>query len=182
MYDITNYSSFENLDDWFEKVRDVFAKDDQNRLPPHMALVGNKIDLQHQRTVRPDKHEKMCQDKSMSSHFVSAKSGDSVSLCFLRVAAEICGVKLSASELDQHRQVVAASIQRDTNDDRRAGGDIRPAIQSRAPQELSNREFRAENSASAMSAGGNQEQSKACCILWTERHGNNTPNDNENQS
>jgi hypothetical protein len=32
------------------------------------------------RTVKIDKHQKFAQEKGMSSHFVSAKTGDSVSL------------------------------------------------------------------------------------------------------
>ena len=39
VYDITNYSSFENAEDWYQKVRDVFKEADKF---PHVALVGNK--------------------------------------------------------------------------------------------------------------------------------------------
>ena len=37
------------------------------------------VDLEHMRTVKIDKHTKFAQDRGMSSHFVSAKTGDSVS-------------------------------------------------------------------------------------------------------
>jgi len=40
VYDITNYSSFENLDDWFVVVKRECFKGDTK--PPHMALVANK--------------------------------------------------------------------------------------------------------------------------------------------
>ena len=39
VYDITNYTSFENLDDWLSVVKRVFRGADKL---PHMALVGNK--------------------------------------------------------------------------------------------------------------------------------------------
>ena len=39
VYDITNYSSFENLDDWLAAVNKVFSKGDSL---PHIGLVGNK--------------------------------------------------------------------------------------------------------------------------------------------
>ena len=39
VYDITNYSSFENLDDWYSSVKKVFESDGKM---PHLALVGNK--------------------------------------------------------------------------------------------------------------------------------------------
>lgn len=37
-------------------------------------------DLEHMRTVKADKHNKFANEHSMSSHFVSAKTGDSVSV------------------------------------------------------------------------------------------------------
>lgn len=39
VYDITNYTSFENLDDWVSVVKRVFRGADKL---PHLALVGNK--------------------------------------------------------------------------------------------------------------------------------------------
>lgn len=39
MYDITNYSSFENLEDWHGILKKVFES--KGKLP-HIALVGNK--------------------------------------------------------------------------------------------------------------------------------------------
>ncbi|CAH1784003.1 unnamed protein product [Owenia fusiformis] len=107
VYDITNYSSFENLDDWITQVKSVCKSEEK---PPHMALVGNKVDLEHMRTVKMDKHQKFAQEHNMSSHFVSAKTGDSVSLCFQKVAAEILGIKLTRPELEQHQRVVKAEI------------------------------------------------------------------------
>ena len=40
VYDITNYSSFENLDDWLAIVKRECSKADTR--PPHFALVANK--------------------------------------------------------------------------------------------------------------------------------------------
>lgn len=37
-YDITNYESFANLEDWYRLVIKAF----QGKLMPHVALVGNK--------------------------------------------------------------------------------------------------------------------------------------------
>ena len=39
VYDITNYASFENLEDWYNAVKKVTSKDSRT---PHMALIGNK--------------------------------------------------------------------------------------------------------------------------------------------
>lgn len=46
VYDITNYSSFENLEDWLAMVRRVVSSSEGDSWkPPHMALVGNKSKL-----------------------------------------------------------------------------------------------------------------------------------------
>ncbi|KAK3582756.1 hypothetical protein CHS0354_015280 [Potamilus streckersoni] len=106
VYDITNYSSFENMEDWYNMVKKFCGTEKM----PHLALVGNKADLEHMRTVKLDKHQRFAQEHGMSSHFVSAKTGDSVSLCFQRVAAEILGIKLNKPEIEQHHRVVKAEI------------------------------------------------------------------------
>ncbi|XP_036056337.1 ras-related protein Rab-28 isoform X2 [Onychomys torridus] len=98
VYDITNYQSFENLEDWYSVVKTV---SEESETQPLVALVGNKIDLEHMRTVKPDKHLRFCQENGFSSHFVSAKTGDSVFLCFQKVAAEILGIKLNKAEIEQ---------------------------------------------------------------------------------
>ncbi|XP_028919522.1 ras-related protein Rab-28 isoform X2 [Ornithorhynchus anatinus] len=74
VYDITNYQSFENLEDWLSVVKKV---NEESETQPLVALVGNKIDLEHLRTVKADKHLRFCQENGLSSYFVSAKTGDS---------------------------------------------------------------------------------------------------------
>ncbi|CAB1337470.1 unnamed protein product [Coregonus sp. 'balchen'] len=66
-----------------------------------VAETTKDFDLEHMRTVKVDKHQRFCQENSLISQFVSAKSGDSVFLAFQRVAAEILGVKLNKAELEQ---------------------------------------------------------------------------------
>ncbi|XP_057562359.1 ras-related protein Rab-28 isoform X2 [Hippopotamus amphibius kiboko] len=107
VYDITNYQSFENLEDWYSVVKKV---SEESETQPLVALVGNKIDLEHMRTVKPEKHLRFCQENGFSSHFVSAKTGDSVFLCFQKVAAEILGIKLNKAEIEQSQHIVRAEI------------------------------------------------------------------------
>ncbi|XP_021141823.1 ras-related protein Rab-28 isoform X6 [Columba livia] len=101
VYDITNGQSFENLEDWYNVVKKV---NEDSETQPLVALVGNKVDLEHMRTVKVDKHQRLCQENNFSSHFVSAKTGDSVFLCFQRIAADILGIKLNKAELEQSQQ------------------------------------------------------------------------------
>ncbi|KAK7110992.1 ras-related protein Rab-28-like [Littorina saxatilis] len=112
VYDITNYSSFENLEDWYNSVKKVCA----GGRVPHIALLGNKTDLEHMRTVKQDKHQKFAQEHGMTSYFVSAKTGDSVSLCFQRVAADILNIKLTKPEVEQQQRVVKAEVIHYKND------------------------------------------------------------------
>ncbi|XP_050752046.1 ras-related protein Rab-28 isoform X1 [Gymnogyps californianus] len=107
VYDITNGQSFENLEDWYNVVKKV---NEESETQPLVALVGNKIDLEHMRTVKVDKHQRFCQENNFSSHFVSAKTGDSVFLCFQRIAADILGIKLNKAELEQSQHVVRAEL------------------------------------------------------------------------
>ena len=39
VYDITNGNSFDNVEDWYSKIKDVFKDEEKS---PHIALVGNK--------------------------------------------------------------------------------------------------------------------------------------------
>ncbi len=41
------------------------------------------VDLEHMRTIKQDRHQKFAVEHAMSSHFVSARTGDSVSLLIL---------------------------------------------------------------------------------------------------
>uniref|UniRef100_A0A8C5LRZ1 RAB28, member RAS onco family n=1 Tax=Leptobrachium leishanense TaxID=445787 RepID=A0A8C5LRZ1_9ANUR len=126
VYDITNYQSFENLEDWFSMVKKV---NEESETQPYVALVGNKdvciciwppsrecssvfdlVDLEHMRTVKADKHQRFCQENGLGSYFVSAKTGDSVFLCFQRAAAEILGIKLNKAEIEQSQRIIKAEI------------------------------------------------------------------------
>lgn len=46
---------------------------------PHL-LFFLAVDLEHMRAIKPDKHNKLAQELNFSSHFVSARTGDSVSI------------------------------------------------------------------------------------------------------
>uniref|UniRef100_A0A9J8CJD2 Ras-related protein Rab-28 n=1 Tax=Cyprinus carpio carpio TaxID=630221 RepID=A0A9J8CJD2_CYPCA len=107
VYDITNSQSFENLEDWLNMVR---KSNEESGTQPAISLIGNKIDLEHVRTVKMEKHQRFCQENGLISQFVSAKTGDSVFLCFQRLAAEIVGVKLNKAEMEQSQHIVKAEL------------------------------------------------------------------------
>ena len=105
-YDITNNESFENLEDWYRKVRQTFGKKEL----PLCVLMGNKSDLNHLRIVREAKAERFAAENKFLEYKVSAKSGDGVNKAFQAIAASLTGVILSRAETDSHTTVVAASI------------------------------------------------------------------------
>jgi len=108
VYDITNQESFDNLEDWYDTAKKLMEKDGGSM--PHCALVGNKMDLEHMRMVKADKHSRFAQEHGLSSHFVSSKTSEQVNLCFQRVAADILGIKLTKNEMEQTAKVLKADI------------------------------------------------------------------------
>jgi len=107
IYDVTNHSSFENVHDWLDVVKSVIGKGNHS---PYLALIGNKIDLEHMRIVKADKHTEFALSNEMHSFFISAKTGDQVDYCFKKIAAEILGIKLSKSEAEKSSRVIKAEI------------------------------------------------------------------------
>lgn len=111
-YDLTNYASFQSVDDWMELVRKTF---DGEKSMPLTALVANKTDLNHLRTVSDAKHAQQAASvpqgqAAMLSYFVSALSGDNVSVMFTHLAATLAGVTLSHEDVKCATQVVTAEI------------------------------------------------------------------------
>ena len=94
VYDVSNYDSFENLQEWLSACKAVLqsSKAEKTKLP-HFALVANKIDLEHARTVKSDRHHKFAQDNGLLTYAASAKSGEGVNLCFQKILAELLGIR-----------------------------------------------------------------------------------------
>lgn len=105
-YDITNYESFQNLEDWYRLVRKTFEKETM----PYCALLANKCDLSHIRAVRNDAHNRFADENELFGYMMSAKSGDQVASAFRRIAASLAGVVLSKPELESQNRVVSAQI------------------------------------------------------------------------
>ncbi|XP_065071264.1 ras-related protein Rab-28-like [Rhopilema esculentum] len=107
IYDVTNHSSFENVSDWVDVIKSTVGPDAKL---PYLALVGNKVDLEHMRIVKAEKHAEFALTNNMHSFFISAKTGDQVDYCFRKIAAEILGVKLSKAEVEKTSRVIKAEI------------------------------------------------------------------------
>lgn len=107
VYDISNEDSFSDIEEWMKVVHQVFKEE---CIMPHLALISNKGDLEHNRVVKLDRHLKYALDNGMSSHAVCAKTGESVALCFQKIAGELLGIRLTRSEQETVQPVVKAEI------------------------------------------------------------------------
>lgn len=76
VYDVTNESTFECLENWLDALKNVNT---QNK-PPVLAIAGNKCDLEHQRAIKLERHQKFANEHHLSSFIVSARTGESVSI------------------------------------------------------------------------------------------------------
>ena len=122
-YDITNYQSFQDLEDWYRLVQNTF----KGQQMPRVTLIGNKTDLNHLRTVKVEKHNQFADENEMFSCFMSAKTGDNVAQCFYRVAADLAGVVLTKPELEVASKVVKAEIVNHPQDESSDGISAMPA-------------------------------------------------------
>jgi len=108
-YDITNFESFANLEDWYRIVTQTFAKSGTKL--PYTALVGNKFDLRHLTAVRIEQHNRFAEENELASFLMSAKSGDQVRTAFHKIAATLAGVTLSKADAELlQSSVVEAKI------------------------------------------------------------------------
>mmetsp|Transcript_43255 Transcript_43255/g.99715 ORF Transcript_43255/g.99715 Transcript_43255/m.99715 type:complete len:230 (+) Transcript_43255:48-737(+) len=105
-YDITNYQSFQHLEDWLYLVKRTFDKEPM----PYLALMANKQDLAHIRTVRAEKNTQFADENDCYTYFVSARSGDQVGPSFYRIAADLAGVMLTKPELEVAQKPCKAEV------------------------------------------------------------------------
>ncbi|CAJ0963647.1 unnamed protein product, partial [Mesorhabditis belari] len=86
-YDVTNSTSFKNLDSW----RDEFLIQANPRDPDHFpfVLLGNKMDLEQNRAVSSKRAQTWCQSKNNIPYFeVSAKEALNVESAFQAIARD----------------------------------------------------------------------------------------------
>lgn len=108
VYDVTNYQSFLDLQDWAALVARTFAK--EPKAPP-LYLVANKMDLVHMQAVSSAKHDELAESlKVAGSFFLSAKTADGVDRAFLRLAGELAGLQMTTFDLARGARIVTAQI------------------------------------------------------------------------
>ncbi|CAF0910804.1 unnamed protein product [Adineta steineri] len=88
LYDVTSYSSFENISAWLSEIKE-FAHDGVV-----IMLIGNKID-KSQRVVSREAGERLARDYEVSFLETSAKTGQNVELAFMATAQALLDKELS---------------------------------------------------------------------------------------
>ncbi|XP_018392597.1 PREDICTED: ras-related protein Rab-28-like [Cyphomyrmex costatus] len=107
VYDVTNSSSFDILDEWLSKIKSFIEAYDEI---PLIAVVGNKCDMEHQRTVKRDRSHRFAAENGYPYHDMSARTGEAVSLCIAGLAAQVLGVRLTRTDQDFHKPIIIAEI------------------------------------------------------------------------
>jgi len=87
LYDVTSYSSFENISAWLSEIKE-FAHDDVI-----IMLIGNKID-KSQRVVSREAGERLAREYEVSFIETSAKTGQNVELAFMATAQALLDKEL----------------------------------------------------------------------------------------
>ena len=106
IYDITNYESFQNIQDWYDIIIKTLSKENL----PLICLVGNKNDLSHIRTIKPESHTSFVELYNLSSYFVSAKTGENINSMFYKIAADLANISITKAEIDANSKVISAPI------------------------------------------------------------------------
>ncbi|CAF1193073.1 unnamed protein product [Rotaria sordida] len=95
LYDVTSYSSFENISAWLGEIKE-FAQDDII-----IMLIGNKID-KSQRVVSREAGERLARDYEVSFLETSAKTGQNVELAFMATAQALLDKELTRKNPNGH--------------------------------------------------------------------------------
>ncbi|XP_037088823.1 ras-related protein Rab-28-like [Pollicipes pollicipes] len=138
VYDVSNYTSFENLETWLMAVTEATRHQSRplrriliankcewtearERRNPRMAgrapsvalrggFVGRHSALEHIRAVRVDKHKSFAAEHDMLAFLVSAQSGEHVAQVFQHLAAVTLGARLTRADMEHVTPVVRAQI------------------------------------------------------------------------
>ncbi|XP_028311917.1 ras-related protein Rab-26-like [Gouania willdenowi] len=83
LYDVTNKSSFDNIQAWLTEIHEYAQQD------VVLMLLGNKADATHDRVVKREDGERLAKEFGVPFMETSARSGLNVELAFTAVAKEL---------------------------------------------------------------------------------------------
>jgi len=83
VYEINAYESFEKIQDWVNELKTNVREEIV------LAIVGNKVDLEHQRTVSVEEAKQYAKEIGALFTETSAKSGAGIETLFANIAAQL---------------------------------------------------------------------------------------------
>jgi small GTP-binding protein len=83
VFDLTSFSSFQNLDDWIQSLIEIRGKN----VP--MILIGNKLDLEEQRVISEEEAKTYATKYGINIIYTSAATGEAVEQAFLELVISI---------------------------------------------------------------------------------------------
>uniref|UniRef100_A0A8C5QNJ7 small monomeric GTPase n=1 Tax=Leptobrachium leishanense TaxID=445787 RepID=A0A8C5QNJ7_9ANUR len=83
LYDVTNKTSFDNIQAWLTEIHEYAQKD------VVIMLLGNKVDSTHERMVKLEDGERLAKEYGVPFMETSAKNGLNVELAFTAIAKEL---------------------------------------------------------------------------------------------
>ena len=86
LYDVTKLSSFENIREWIQDIRQEVSE------KAIIFLIGNKIDLEEKRKITKEKGEELAEEYKIPFFEASAKSGENVDEVFKALYQKIIEV------------------------------------------------------------------------------------------
>ena len=104
VYDVTNSSSFDNVQNWFNDIKDNAPSDTV------VILVANKTDLIRERKVTAEDGKAMAENLSLDYLEVSAKTGDNLHLLFEKLSRSMMDQIENKSNLIEKKSINEKSI------------------------------------------------------------------------
>ncbi len=91
-YDVTKQASFKNIKTWLDSIQDHA---DPNIIK---VMVGNKVDLEHERKVTSEEANELAQESEMPYFETSAKTGQNIQELMSYLMKEIYNKKFQSAE------------------------------------------------------------------------------------
>lgn len=104
VYDITSINSFEDLNYWIDAVTATM------KCAPIIAVIGNKCDLEYQRSVAGQRVNKFAKELNILTYVISAKTGESVASSIVDMIAKYMGISLTKIEKERQLPVIRAEL------------------------------------------------------------------------